>query len=144
MGRTVLKLDTQGFTEYGEKLDALGADLRSIFTDALEQVGETIGEDTLDAVAEGNLPAGGKYSTGETKAAVIQSPRVEWEGTTGSIGVGFDFGKPGAGGFLITGTPRMRPDKALNQMYKGKRYMKKIQQDMADIFNDEVRRRMGG
>lgn len=144
MGRTVLKLDTQGFTEYGEKLDALGADLRSIFTDALEQAGETIGEDTLDAVAEGNLPAGGKYSTGETKAAVIQSPRVEWEGTTGSIGVGFDFGKPGAGGFLITGTPRMRPDKALNQMYKGKRYMKKIQQDMADIFNDEVRRRMGG
>lgn len=144
MGRTVLKLDTQGFTEYGEKLDALGADLRSIFTDALEQAGETIGEDTLDAVAEGNLPAGGKYSTGETKAAVIQSPRVEWEGTTGSIGVGFDFGKPGAGGFLITGTPRMRPDKALNQMYKGKRYMKKIQQDMADIFNDEIRRRMGG
>lgn len=144
MGRTVLKLDTQGFTEYGEKLDALGAGLRSIFTDALEQAGETIGEDTLDAVAEGNLPAGGKYSTGETKAAVIQSPRVEWEGTTGSIGVGFDFGKPGAGGFLITGTPRMRPDKALNQMYKGKRYMKKIQQDMADIFNDEIRRRMGG
>lgn len=144
MGRTVLKLDAQGFTEYGEKLDALGADLRSIFTDALEQAGETIGEDTLDAVAEGNLPAGGKYSTGETKAAVIQSPRVEWEGTTGSIGVGFDFGKPGAGGFLITGTPRMRPDKALNQMYKGKRYMKKIQQDMADIFNDEIRRRMGG
>lgn len=144
MGRTVLKLETKGFIQYGEKLDRLGADLKAIFTDALEQAGETIGEDTLDAITEGNLPAGGKYSTGDTEASVVRSPRVEWEGTTGSIGVGFDFGKPGSGGFLITGTPRMRPDKALNQMYKGKRYMKKIQQDMVDVFNDEIQRRMGG
>ena len=144
MGRTVLKLETKGFAQYGEKLDRLGADLKAIFTDALEQAGETIGEDTLDAVTEGNLPAGGKYSTGDTEASVVRSPRVEWEGTTGSIGVGFDFGKPGAGGFLITGTPKMRPDKALNQMYKGKRYMKKIQQDMVDVFNDEIQRRMEG
>ena len=66
MGRTVLKLETKGFAQYGEKLDRLGADLKAIFTDALEQAGETIGEDTLDAITEGNLPAGGKYSTGDT------------------------------------------------------------------------------
>lgn len=144
MGRNVLKLETKAFEEYGVKLDRLGADLKKIFTDALEQAGETIGEDTLDAVAEGNLPAGGHYSTGETKEAVITNPAVKWDGMIGSIGVGFDFGKTGAGSYLITGTPRMKPDKALKQMYKGKRYMREIQKSMIEIFNDEIERRMGG
>ena len=35
MGRTILKLDTKPFKEYGENLDRLGADLKAIFTDAL-------------------------------------------------------------------------------------------------------------
>lgn len=144
MGRTVLKLDTKGFNEYAEKLDGLGADLKSIFTEALEKAGEKIGQDTLNAVADENLPRGGKYSTGETKASVIQNPKVEWSGSVGSIGIGFDFGKPGAGGYLITGTPKMRPDKALNQMYKGRRYMTQIRQDMVDIFDAEIQKKMGG
>jgi hypothetical protein len=144
VGRNVLKLDVKGFDEYAEKLDSLGADLKTIFTDALEQAGETITEDTIDAMADANLPRGGEYSTGETKASIIKNPHVEWAGTIGSIGVGFDFGKPGAGGYLITGTPRMRPDKPLNQIYKSKKYMSDIRKDMVDIFNDEIKRRMGG
>lgn len=143
MGKNLLKLDTKPFDIYAEKLDRLGADLKAIFTDALEQAGETIGQDTLDAVADENLPAGGKYSTGDTKASVIQNPQVKWSGAVGEIGIGFDFGKPGAGGFLITGTPKMRPDKTLNAMYKKKKYMSDIQNDMIDIFNDEIKKRMG-
>ena len=142
MGRTILKLDTKPFKEYGEKLDRLGADLKAIFTDALEQAGETIEYDTLDAVKKENLPAGGHYSSGETESSVIRNPRVKWEGTIGSIGVGFDFGKPGAGGFLITGTPRMRPDAELLAIYKQKHYMTNIKKDMVEIFEDEIERRM--
>ena len=38
----------------------------------------------------------------------------------------------------------MRPDKPLNQIYKSKKYMNDIRKDMVDIFNDEIKRRMGG
>lgn len=144
MGRNILKLDTKGFNEYAEKLDKLDADLKPIFTEALEKAGETITNDTIAGVGSSNLPAGGMYSTGETAASIVKNPKVTWEGMIGGIAVGFDFGKPGAGGFLITGTPRMRPDKALNKIYKSKGYMNNIKKDMTEIFDNEIKRRMGG
>lgn len=144
MGKNLLKLDVSGFEEYIQKLEKLEADLKPIVSDALNQAGETITDDTFDAVSDSNLPRGGEYSTGKTKESIIKNPRVKWSGTTAEIGVGFDFGKPGAGGYLITGTPRMAPDKALNKIYKSKKYMKDIQKDMIDIFQDEISRRMGG
>lgn len=144
MGKNLLKLDVSGFEEYIQKLEKLEADVKPIVEDALNQAGETITDDTFDAVSDSNLPRGGEYSTGETERSIIKNPRVKWAGTTAEIGVGFDFNKPGAGGYLITGTPRMAPDKALNKIYKSKKYMKDIQKDMIDIFQDEISRRMGG
>ena len=144
MGKNLLKLDVSGFEEYIQKLEKLEADIKPIVSDALNQAGETITDDTFDAVSDSNLPRGGEYSTGKTKESIIKNPRIKWSGTTAEIGVGFDFNKPGAGGYLITGTPRMAPDKALNRIYKSKKYMKDIQKDMIDIFQDEISRRMGG
>ena len=144
MGKNLLKLDVSGFEEYIQKLEKLEADIKPIVSDALNQAGETITDDTFDAVSDSNLPRGGEYSTGKTRESIIKNRRVKWEGTTAEIGVGFDFNKPGAGGYLITGTPRMAPDKALNRIYKSKKYMKDIQKDMIDIFQDEISRRMGG
>lgn len=144
MGENLLKLDVSGFEEYIQKLEKLEADIKPIVSDALNQAGETITDDTFDAVSDSNLPRGGEYSTGKTRESIIKNPRVKWAGTTAEIGVGFDFNKPGAGGYLITGTPRMAPDKALNRIYKSKKYMKDIQKDMIDIFQDEISRRMGG
>ena len=144
MGKNLLKLDVSGFEEYIQKLEKLEADVKPIVEDALNQAGETITDDTFDGVSKSNLPRGGEYSTGETERSIIKNPRVKWSGTTAEIGVGFDFNKPGAGGYLITGTPRMAPDKALNKIYKSKKYMKDVQKDMIDIFQDEISRRMGG
>ena len=144
MGKNLLKLDVSGFEAYIQKLEKLEADIKPIVSDALNQAGETITDDTFDAVSDSNLPRGGEYSTGKTKESIIKNPRVKWSGTMAEIGVGFDFSKPGAGGYLITGTPRMAPDKALNRIYKSKKYMKDIQKDMINIFQDEISRRMGG
>ena len=144
MGKNLLKLDVSGFEEYIQKLEKLEADVKPIVEDALNQAGETITDDTFDAVSDSNLPRGGEYSTGKTRESIIKNPRVKWSGTTAEIGVGFDFNQPGAGGYLITGTPRMAPDKALNKIYKSKKYMKDIQKDMIDIFQDGISRRMGG
>lgn len=144
MGRNILKLETKGFNEYAEKLDRLGADLKAIFTDALEQAAEIITDDTMEAMADQYMPAQGKYSQGDTKKSILKNPKVTWSGSIGEIGVGFDFDKPGAGGYLITGTPKMRPNKELNRIYKSKRYMNDIKKDMIDVFDDEIQRRMGG
>lgn len=143
MGNT-LKLDTSGLDRMIDRMKRLDGDVRTAVTDALEQAGETITEDTRDAVTASNLPAGGKYSTGATEESIVD-PKIVWVGgTQAEMGVGFDYAKKGAGGFLISGTPRMRPDYALQRMYKQKTYMRKIQQDMIDVVEDYIVDAMGG
>lgn len=144
MARNTLKLQLGGFQELITKLDSLQGDVKKAVTDALEQAGETIGEDTVDAVDSANLPAKGEYSKGQTKASIITNPLVHWSGNQAEIGVGFDYSKKGAGGFLITGTPRMKPDYELQKIYKRKKYMNQIQNDMADVINDYIQEKMEG
>lgn len=141
MARNTMSLDLKGFNELLTKLDGLGGDLKKAVTEALDEAGKKIGEDTAQAVQKSNLPAGGKFSQGDTADTVVMNPKVEWSGEEASIGVGFDFSKKGAGGFLIKGyyqnyhgTPRhMAPQKDLNAMYTGKGYMKQIQNDMKKV-----------
>lgn len=146
MARNTLKLQLSGFEELLTKLDKLGGDLKKVTTNALEQAGETIEWDTKEAVQKPNLPAKGKYSSKrkDTEKSIVENPKVVWSGTQAEINVGFDYGKPGAGGFLITGTPRMKPDYALQKIYKRKAYMSQIQKDMSEIVNDAIVDRMGG
>lgn len=144
MGKNTLRLDLRGFKELMTRLDSLGGDIQKVTEDALTKAGKKIGQDTVNAIQAPNLPRGGKYSSGDTEKSVVKNPQVEWEGMTGSIGVGFDYSKPGAGGFLITGTPRMKPDAALNFMYKRKKYMTEIQDGMREVITDEIQRKMGG
>lgn len=144
MARNTLKLDLSGFKELMIKLDKLGGNLKEVTEDALTQAGETIGWDTFNAVESPNLPARGKYSQGETADSIVLEPKVEWSGATASIGVGFDYSKPGAGGFLITGTPRIKPVSGLQQIYKRKKYMSDIQKDMQRVISDAIDEKMGG
>lgn len=144
MGRTKLSFSTDGFAQYAAELESLGGDLKAFFTDQLEQIGETIAEDTIEAVRESNLPSGGKYSTGDTEKSIIRNPKVEWNGNVGSIGVGFDYAKPGAGGFLITGTPRMRPDYKLEDIYARKKYSSQLMRDVGDALEAEITKYMKG
>lgn len=139
-----LSVDWNPFEMYAEQIDRLGGSLEAIFTDAMEQAAETIRDDTRDAVESGNLPARGKYSDGQTGASIVDDVSVTWSGPIGEVPVGFDFSKPGAGGFLIAGTPRMAPDYALQDIYVRKKYMSNIQKDMMEIFSDAVQDLMGG
>lgn len=141
--RNTLNLELSGFNELVTKLEGLNGNVQKVVTSALQQAAETIEEDTKDAVKKSNLPAKGKYSTGATEKA-IASPTVTWSGTVAEVGVGFDYSKDGAGGFLITGTPRMQPDRELQKMYKQKKYMKAIQSDMESVVQDEIERNMEG
>ena len=144
MAKNKIGIDFNGFAEYAEKIDRLGGDLKRIFTEVMEQVAETVQADTLAALDDGDLPAKSEYSKGDTANAVIDDIRVNWSGYVIEMPLGFDFSKPGAGGWLITGTPRMRPDMALHRIYRESAYFKQRQKEVERIFQAEVQRLMGG
>ena len=142
MAKNKMDIDFRGFSEYAEKLERLGASLQDIFTGAMEQVGRTYAEDTLSALEAQQLPAKGKYATGESKASVITAPTVKWSGSLAEMPVGFDKTKPGAGTWLITGTPKMRPAAKLNSMYTGQGYLRKRKNEIDQYFQSEIDKRM--
>lgn len=141
--RNTLRLDTSGLEAMIEKLDELQGDVKKAVTDALLQAAETVHDDTVDALADVNQPHQGIYSTGRTKTTVTK-PEVIWEGTTAVAPVGFDYGEKGAGGFLISGTPRMQPNRKLEQIYTRKKYMKKLQEDMQEVVSDYITEKLEG
>ena len=141
--RNTLRLDTSGFEELIVKLESINGNVKAAVTDALLQAGETVRDDTVDALQDKFLPAGGRFSTGETKLSVVE-PSVEWSGTTAVAPVGFDYGENGAGGYLISGTPRMQPDARLEQIYTRKKYMRQLQEDMQEVISDYITEKMGG
>lgn len=91
MGKNLLKLETKGLEEYAERLDKLGGDLKATTDKALKQANLKVTNDTINAMARENLPAKGKYSTGETIDTIVVNPNVDWEGMIASVPVGFDF-----------------------------------------------------
>lgn len=84
-----------------------------------------------------NLPAGGIYSTGDTKKSIDKDMSVEWQGMTASIKVGFDFSKSGLTSiFLMYGTPRMKPVSGL----KSAVYGSKTQKELATIQEEALQK----
>lgn len=139
-----LSIDFSNFSEYAERLDELNADLKEIFQDAMEQAAETVEWDIMDALADANLPALGKYSQGATEASVIRDAKVQWQGMLGEIPIGFDKTMPGAGGWLITGTPKTRPDYKLEDIFSRRSYERKIKKQIEEHLQEEIDERLGG
>lgn len=137
-----LEIDFRNFSEYAEKLEALEADLQKVFGEAMEEAGLQIAADTIAALGNANLPAGGKYSKGKTKESVIMTPKVTWSGAVGEMPIGFDKTKPGAGGWLITGTPKMKPDYALQKIYSTKGYEKQIRKKIEESLQRAIDERI--
>lgn len=142
MARNTLKLDTKGFEDLVARFEKLGGNAQEIVGKALERAGDKIEKDTIAAIQRKNLPQKGKYSKGNTERSIVRNSKVTWSGTMAEIGVGFDYSKPGAGGYLITGTPRMQPDRELHKMYKQKAYMRQIQNEMMETVSERITQEM--
>ena len=108
----------------------------------MEKAGKKVAEDTGTAVQAANLPATGNYSRGATRESIINDPRVSWSGDLGTLPLGFDKTKPGAGGWLITGTPFMRPDYALEKIYGSKSYERQIKTEIEQSLQKAIDERM--
>lgn len=144
--KQMISIDFKNFSDYAEKIDKLGANLKSVFSKAMEEAAEKVQQDTIAAIQPVNLPAKGKYSTEDedTLNSVIRDSKTKWEGSVGEIPIGFDKTKPGAGGWLITGTPKMRPDYALEKIYGTKRYENELKKTIEKALQREIDKIMGG
>ena len=143
MAKNILKLETGWLDNLLIQVDSLGGNVKDVSGRALRKAALQVQTDTVLATAKPKLPASGEYSKGYTSESIIHFPKVEWDGNVGSVNIGFDFAKPGAGGYLISGTPRMNPDVELRKMYKGKRYMGEINKIMQNEVYDELMKLWG-
>ena len=142
MAKKMLSVDFSNFSNYAEKLENLGADLQDIFGRVMQEAAEEIQDETRAALADGNLPAHGKYSQGDTLNSVISDTNVTWHGYIGEVNLGFDKTKKGSGGFLITGTPKMKPDYKLQEIFQTKKYENKIKKEIEETLQNEINSRL--
>lgn len=140
--KNYVQFDTSGFEQMIRKLEEVGGDVKGAVEEALRYADEKILSDTEAALSAAHLPAGGTYSTGDTREAIVSREPATWEHDEAWVPVGFDFSKKGAGGWLISGTPKMTPDKELNRMYKGKRYMQDVEKTMSEMVLGQIVRAM--
>lgn len=92
-----------------------------------------------------NLPAKGRYSTGNTKQSIDEDMTVDWQGMTASIKVGFDFKKSGLKSiFLMYGTPKMPPVAGLKAAIYGTKTQKKIGAIQEEALQKVILRIMEG
>lgn len=133
----MFSLQLTGLLEAAERIERAGGQIKPVMEEALNAAAKKITSDTIAACDPSNMPAGGIFGSKnhETLNSVIKDSSVVWSGNIAEVPVGFDFSKPGAGGFLITGTPKMNPNRELEKIYKQKRYTSMLQKEMAQKFN---------
>lgn len=135
--------------DFAERLEAAGGDkaIRWAVGDALRATKMELNRQVENRMKTANLPAGGKYSTGETMESLDRTYRETWEGNVASIPFGFDESKSGATSiFLRYGTPKMRPVSGLNNALKGTVARKKIREAQVQAMQNilDVLRQKGG
>lgn len=135
-----MKIEIEGFDEILKKLNALEGDVRKATEDALRKTHEIVTEKAEKGMANANLPAGGEYSTGDTLKTLRRNAEIEWQGNVAEVKVGFDIANGGLVSiFLMHGTPRMNPDRALYNAFYGNTTKKEIIAAQEEVFWNAIR-----
>lgn len=138
MAKNKISLEFKAFEEYAEKLDKLGGDLKAVTEKALQNSHDFI-------MPKLHRDMNKHHRTGRTEKSIVDDAKVEWEGTTASIRIGFkisDGGLPSI--FLMYGTPRMQKDQQLYDDVYGKRTKKQIAELQEKTFARAIKKVMGG
>lgn len=140
--RNKLALQISGLDELVEKMEEVSLNVEKVISEVMDNAGEDVGVRTKEAMDDADLPAGGKYSRPETINTIVLNPKTQWHGSIAEIGVGFDKTKNGVGSLLITGTPRMKPDYALEKIYVNKKYMSQLSKQMGNDIAEFIIEKM--
>ena len=147
MAKKKFGLTFEGLEDYMAKLDEVGgsAAMKRGVESALKASKQYVNPLINTAISSPNLPAGGKYSTGETHKSIDTQMKVVWDDSIGSIDVGFDFKKSGLTSiFLMYGTPKMKPVKGLKAAIYGAKTQRKISEIQGEAIRKAIARIMAG
>lgn len=145
VARNRIGLQVNGFEDYMAKLDELGGSKAMVrgVEGALRASKQYVNPLIEKSMAK--LPAGGKYSTGNTKKSIDRDMSVDWSGMTATIKVGFDFSKSGVTSiFLMYGTPKMKPVTGLKNAVYGSKTQKELATIQEEALMKVIKRIMEG
>lgn len=132
------ELKIEGMDELMQKFENMskGA-LNQAMTEGLKEIQDYVNERLDKVYVDKNLPAGGKYETGDTKESIVRDRVVEIDYKSMSIKLGFNHKKSGLTSLmLIYGTPRMKPAKGLYAVFNGQ----KSRREAKEIFENRVQK----
>lgn len=138
MARNKIGMQFKGFEELIEKYDKLGGDIKEITEKCLKESHAYVTPNIKRDMSRHHM-------TGDTEKSIVEDARVEWDGLTASIDVGFDLkhgGMPSI--FLMYGTPRMKKDSKLYNDIYGSRTKKEVARIQEEILTRAIQSRMGG
>lgn len=144
-GKKRFSLDFDGMEELAKKLESLNGNLKSTTERALQESQKHVIPKIKKAMRKDNLPAKGKYSSGDTEKSIIENNTVNWNGTVASIDIGFDMDKSGLKSvYLMHGTPRMNPVAGLKASIYGSATKKEVEAIQSEVFQKEIKKLMEG
>lgn len=130
-----VNLEFTGFDEILKKLTKLEADTQKIAEEALTETHKIITAKAESAVAKSNLPAHGKFSHGETEKSIKRDPDITWNGTIGSVAVGYNIKKGGLPSiFMMYGSPRYMKVQAVYDAFYGSQTEGEVRNAQKEIF----------
>lgn len=118
MARRRNGFDTTALLKYADQLETAGgsAAVKRAVEGGMKATKAQVNPRVTAAIQPGNLPAGGRYSTGGTQAHLNTDMTVDWEGTMARMKLGFNLEGDGlASIFLMYGTPHHAPAAGLRE-----------------------------
>lgn len=113
--------DTTALAKYAAQLEEVGGStaIKRAVEGGMKSTKQEINKQVTTAMQPGNLPAGGRYSTGETMEHLNEEMVVDWEGNMARMKLGFNLQGGGLVSiFLMYGTPKHAPAAGLREALK--------------------------
>lgn len=121
MARRKNGFDITALEKYADQLQEAGgmAAVKRAVQGGMLATKKQVNSEVTAAMQSGNLPAGGKYSTGDTMGHLNEEMTVDWEGNMARLKLGFNMDGGGITSiFLMYGTPRHAPASGLREALK--------------------------
>lgn len=138
--------DTTMLTKYGDRLEAAGgsAAVKRAVEGGMKSTKAEVIRQVSGLMQPGNLPAGGKYATGDTMEHLNRDLVIKWEGNMARLGLGFVLENGGLVSlFLMYGTPQHAPVAGLEDLLRGKTLAKITRKEQEKAIL-KVLERLGG
>lgn len=134
-------LQFDGLEDIINKLEKAGADSKEAVDESLKASKSYVTNALLRDTTNANLPAKGKYSTGDLAKSIDTDKTIKWSGLTAEVNVGYDFKKSGLTSIMILyGTPRMKKSQKLYNDIYGSATQKKLAEIQQETLNEIVER----